>query len=188
MCSGRRIMATRLSASVMRSYSSQSALRRRGVAGGGAEDATAGQAKRFRIAVARVHQLGLALEDEEARPPVGVRDEHGAARIAQEILELHPRLRDGDAYPAVARIDRHDAELRHAVPAEGGQHALRIVVDKLLDLGRKGSRHARSPQGFFVSVGRSMTRTAVPLTSESAGSTMTASVGLRPDTTSTVRP
>src|SRR5262249_34472693 len=87
-------------------------------------------------------------------------DEHRAAWIAQEILELHPRLRDGDAYPAVARIDRHDAELRHAVPAEGRQHALWIVVDELLDLGRQGSRHARSPQDFFVWVGRSMTRTA----------------------------
>src|SRR5262249_15770257 len=154
MCSGRRIMATRLSASAMRSYSSQSALRRRVVA-----------LKMWRRARRSVSGSLLPECTSSALPSKTRKPDH--------------QSRDGDARPAVARIDRHDAELRHAVATEGRQHALRIVVDELLDLGRQGSRHARSPQGFFISVGRSMTRTAVPLTSESAGSTMMAGLTMR---------
>src|SRR3989442_15346719 len=79
-------------------------------------------------------ELGLALEHEEARPPVDVRDQDRTARIPQEVLELGARLRDGNAHPAVPRVHGDDAELRHPVPPERGQHALRVVMDELFDL------------------------------------------------------
>src|SRR5207245_7638988 len=101
---------------------------------GGAEDVAASEAQRLGVGVSGVDELGPALEHEEARPPVDVRDQHRAARIAQEVLELRARLRDGNAHTAVARVYGDDAELRHPVPPERGQHALRVVVQELLDL------------------------------------------------------
>src|SRR4030095_3947663 len=86
-------------------------------------------------------ELGLPLEYEEARPPVDVRDQDRAARIAQKVPELRARLGDGDAHAAVARVDGDDAELRHPVPPERCEHALRVVVEKLLDL--RGQRLRR---------------------------------------------
>src|SRR5437870_11329643 len=101
---------------------------------GGAEDVAASEAQRLGVGVSGVDELGPALEHEEARPPVDVRDQYRAARIAQEVLELRARLRDGNAHTAVARVYGDDAELRHPVAPERGQYALRIVVQELLDL------------------------------------------------------
>src|SRR6266478_5836248 len=102
--------------------------------GGGAEDMTASQAQLLGVGVAGVDELGPALEHEEARPPVDVRDQHRAARIPQEVLELRARLRDGYADTTLPRVHGDDAELRHPVLSERGEHALRVVVEELLDL------------------------------------------------------
>src|SRR5262249_27527404 len=69
-----------------------------------------------------------------------VRDQDRAARIAQEVLELRACLRDGNAHAAVPRVHGDDAELRHPVAPERGEHALRIVVKELFDLWWQGLR------------------------------------------------
>src|SRR5712664_3076080 len=102
--------------------------------GGGTEDMAAGQAQRLGVGIAGVGELRLALEHQEPRPPINVRHQHRAAGIPQEVLELRPGLRDGYAHPTVPRIHGDDAELRHAVPPERGEDALRIVVEELFDL------------------------------------------------------
>src|SRR5437667_9752985 len=131
MWSGRTTIATRLSVAAIRSYCSQSAIRRGVVA---LKMWRRARRSVSEVGVSGVDELGPALEHEEARPPVDVRDQHRAARIAQEVLELRARLRDGNAHTAVARVYGDDAELRHPVAPERGQYALRIVVQELLDL------------------------------------------------------
>src|SRR6266545_1232854 len=63
---------------------------------GGAEDVSARHAECFGVGVAGVGELRLALEHQEPGPPVGMRDQHGAARVPEQVLELHPGLRDRD--------------------------------------------------------------------------------------------
>src|SRR5262245_18833848 len=95
-----------------------------------------------------MNELGSPLEYEKARPPVDVRDQDGATRVAQQVLELRARLRDGDAHAAVARVDGDDAELRHPVAPERREHALRIIVKELLDLRGQRDRHGSSLEFF----------------------------------------
>src|SRR5262249_39120976 len=99
-------------------------------------DVAPGQAKFLRVGIAGVGELRSTLENQESGPPVDVRDQDRAPGIAQQVLELRPRLRDRNAYPSVARIHGDDAELRHAVPPERGEDGLRVVVEELLDLRR----------------------------------------------------
>src|SRR6266852_877956 len=109
----------------------------------------AGQPERLGVRIAGVGELRLALEHQEPRPPVDVRYQYRTPWIPQQVPELRPGLRNGDAHATVPRVHGDDAELRHAVPPERGEDALRIVVEELLDLRgqRIRCRHGSAPSG-----------------------------------------
>src|SRR6266849_1945070 len=115
---------------------------------GGAEDVSARHAERVGVGVAGVGELRLALEHQEPGPPVRLRDQHGAARVSEQVLELHPGLRDRDPDAAIAGVRGDDAELRHPVATERGQHALRVVMDELFDLGCELGCHRHLLRSF----------------------------------------
>src|SRR4029453_8014187 len=76
-----------------------------------------------------------------------MRDEDSAARVAQQVSELHACLGNGDADAAITWIHGDDAHLWHAIFSERSEHALGVVVDELLDLGGQllNERHGETP-------------------------------------------